>query len=55
MTRLADRATADAVRAGLSPREIEAEVDSLFAIMVEAVANHTGGQRGGRKLSRRRP
>jgi len=44
MVDLADRVTADAVSAGIRPDEIEEEVDSIFAVMVEAVANLGGGE-----------
>lgn len=44
MTDLADRMTADAIKAGIRPREIEEEVDSIFAVMVEAVAMQGGGE-----------
>ncbi|MBZ9808104.1 hypothetical protein [Mesorhizobium sp. ESP-6-2] len=42
-TDLADRAMAEAARDGIAPREIEEEVDSVFAVMFEAVTNRSGG------------
>ncbi|MBZ9747744.1 DUF768 domain-containing protein [Mesorhizobium sp. CO1-1-7] len=40
---LADQAMADAIKAGIRPREIDEEVDSVFAVIAEAVSNHEGG------------
>ncbi|QND60640.1 DUF768 domain-containing protein [Mesorhizobium huakuii] len=46
ITDLADRAIEDALVEGISSREIDEEVHSLFVLMVEAVANQKiGGSR----------
>ncbi|BCG88407.1 hypothetical protein MesoLj113c_45170 [Mesorhizobium sp. 113-3-9] len=45
VTDLADRAMEDAVLVGIEYREIDEEVHSLFALMVEAVANQKNGPR----------
>lgn len=43
ITDLADHAMADAAKAGIQPHEIDEEVDSVFAVMAEAVSNQEGG------------
>ena len=43
ITDLADRAIEDALVEGISSREIDEEVHSLFVLMVEAVANQKIG------------
>jgi hypothetical protein len=43
MTNLTDRVMNDALKAGIRAKEIEEEVDSVFAVIVEAVANQGGG------------
>ncbi|MBZ9698682.1 MULTISPECIES: hypothetical protein [unclassified Mesorhizobium] len=43
ITNLADQAMADAIKAGIPLREIDEEVDSVFAVIVEAVGNQQGG------------
>jgi hypothetical protein len=45
VTDLADRAMEDAVLAGIESHEIDEEVHSLFALMVEEVANQKNGPR----------
>jgi hypothetical protein len=44
ITDLADRALEDALVVGISTSEIDEEVHSLFALMVEAVANQKNGR-----------
>ncbi|QPC91997.1 DUF768 domain-containing protein [Mesorhizobium sp. INR15] len=42
-TALSDRLISDAERAGFSPWEVQEEVDSVFAVILAAMANTEGG------------